>query len=170
MPNAATARELIIDIPSLPPSVLLPNRKAHWATKARAAAEYGQVVKLCAIDARNRWEEAYAIQLDGGRRAIPGWQPLPKATIQLIFTFPLRRRGPAPDPDNLMAAFKSGLDALTARDRGNGVVGAGIIEDDGPENITPFPPVIVRGEYAEVRVIVRDGMSIVEIVRARRRG
>ena len=142
MSRTATAREIIIDIPSLPPSILLPNRKCHWARKHRAAQEYSQTVKLCAIDARNRCGD---------------WPTLPRATVQIIVTYPfVLGRRKIPDPDNLMAALKPAIDALTARDRNNGVTGAGIIEDDGPEHVTWLPLLIGRDERESVRIIVRE--------------
>lgn len=142
-------RELQIFVPILPPAVLNPNRKAHWAVKAKAARDYAETVRLCAKNAMVLWARRYNPE--------EPWWPLGKAKVQLIFTFPLKQRGPLPDIDNLAASFKAGMDALTARGRGNGIVGAGIIEDDGPEHIVWFPTLIARGEDPGVRIIVQEG-------------
>lgn len=145
------ARELVIDVPVLPPSALSVNRRSHWAARARATAEYGGIVRLCAVNARNLWIESAMAT----RNTIDvDWLPLKRCSIALVFTFPVKgRRGPLPDPDNLVSSCKCLIDALTARDRGNGCVGAGIIEDD--REITLLPATIQRGE-ANVRITIEE--------------
>ena len=138
-------RELIITVPHCPPSVLLPNKKRHWAVKNRAAQQYSEEVKLCAMSARNEWEEQY------GKK----WQTLEHATLQFICTFKHSKRGPLPDKDNLDTALKSARDALTARERGDRVVGAGLIVDDSPDHVRLFETLIGRGEDESIRIIIR---------------
>mgnify|MGYP001595776833 FL=1 len=147
-----TPRELSIDVPSVP-FELLPNRRKHWAAHARAVRDYGAVVRLCAISARNGWVEW---QMAEQGTIDVDWMPLSCCTVQVVATIPRSRRGPLPDPDNLAAACKSLSDALTARDRGHGQVGAGIIEDDGPEHVTLLPIRIERGDAENVRIIVTE--------------
>ena len=144
-------REIIIIVPMLPPSELLPNQaKGHWAGKAKAAANYSNAVKLCALNDRHLWEIIH-------KRA---WEPLVHASIALEFTWSASKRGPMPDEKNLEAAFKSGIDALTARIRGvdhygNPIVGAGIIADDSGV-ITWLPTTLKRGKEAGVRITIRE--------------
>ncbi len=132
--EAFTARELRIFCPVLPPEGLYPNKQSHHFTKYHLGKQYHRDVRLCALDALHVWERHH------GQR----WEPLSKATIALTFIFPASRPGPLPDTDNLIAAWKSGQDALTARARGYDIVGAGIIEDDGPEHLMLLPITIAR--------------------------
>lgn len=74
-----------------PPSVLLPNKRVHWAVRARAAKQYR---KACWALAK----EAGIVAPDSER-------------IHLFVDFvpPDRRRR---DDDNMVAAFKAGRDGL----------------------------------------------------------
>ena len=103
--------KLRIEIPGLPPRELSPNARVHWAVKAKAAREYGQTVFYAAVDARNRsyYETQYEMCL---------WKNLDHAKVRVWFYVPPKRRR---DIDNLVASFKSGLDAL---------VRCGILVDD----------------------------------------
>ena len=98
--------KLTIELPGLPPRELSPNARVHWAVKAKAAREYGQAVFYAAVDARNRSGEPAK------------WKNIDKAKVYVWFYVPPRRRR---DIDNLVASFKSGLDAL---------VRCGILVDD----------------------------------------
>ena len=144
-------RELIIVVP-LPPRELFPNYPAdHWTGKAKAVASYGYTVKLLALNERHLWETA--------NKQI--WEPLVHASIALEFTWPASKRGPLPDEKNLEAAFKSGIDALTARvrgvdKRGDPIVGAGIIADDSPGKLAWLPTVPKRGSEAGVQITIKE--------------
>lgn len=74
-----------------PPAKLSPNSRAHWASKARAAASHKQD---CAI-----------LAMGAGLRAL-GWDAM---AVSLTFCPPDRR---ARDMDNMLAAMKAGLDGL----------------------------------------------------------
>jgi hypothetical protein len=106
-------------------------------------AQYQEEVKMCAVSALNGWEDSYG-----------KWKPLEKATIQYVAVWKHSKRGPLPDPDNVVAAMKCALDSLTARERGNGVVGAGVIVDD--RDITMLTPCRGRADEEEMQIIVRD--------------
>ena len=75
-----------------PPSKLMPNRKLHWATKAKVAKEYRNVCF-------NLTKEAHIDAPDG--------------KIELVITFcpPDKRRR---DWDNCISAFKSGQDGFAS--------------------------------------------------------
>jgi crossover junction endodeoxyribonuclease RusA len=97
---------ITIDL-AFPPAALSPNAREHWSTKAGAAREYRFACKVDALNVR-------------------GARPAGVHTLMTI-TFILkdkRRR----DFDNLIAAFKPGLD---------GLVDAGILEDDSVWKYTP---------------------------------
>ena len=144
-------RSLVILVP-LPPGVLNPNRRpAHWGVTVGTSRDYAELVKMLALSEKHAWETT------------PGqfWEPLLHASVQLEFTWPTSKRGPLPDEKNLEAAFKPGIDALTARirrmtKRGYPIVGAGIIADDNPDCITWLPTVIQRGDEAGVKITVRE--------------
>lgn len=89
--------KLVLD---LPPAELSPNRRVHWAKKARAVKYYrafAAVVARCAPNYRKGWE---------------------RAEVRAVFHLPDARRR---DPDNLMAAMKAAWD---------GFVDAGVLADD----------------------------------------
>lgn len=90
-----------------PPNELNPNKRNHWAVKARAAADYRLA---CKVDCLDQW----------GRATL---QPPVKATITFIITDKRRH-----DPVNLYRMFKPGED---------GLVDAGIIVDDDFKNYQP---------------------------------
>jgi crossover junction endodeoxyribonuclease RusA len=73
-----------------PPSKLMPNRKAHWATKAKYAKEYRQACYKLTVEAGIKLEDK---------------------KLELVITFfpPDKRRR---DWDNCIAAFKSGQDGF----------------------------------------------------------
>lgn len=100
-----------IEVPQLPPPSLSPNSRAYWAKKNRDKKVYHDTVFYCCVDARNKGlmrGEAF---------------PLIKAKVNLTFVFNDRRRH---DRDNLLASFKSGLDAI---------VDSGLILDDDADHL-----------------------------------
>jgi crossover junction endodeoxyribonuclease RusA len=101
-----------IEIPGLPPSACSPNARVHWAVKARSANSWGSTVFYCAVDARNRTGEPSR------------WKDLDGARVAVTFVLTNKRRR---DLDNLIASFKSGLDAL---------VRCGILVDDSAGHVT----------------------------------
>lgn len=66
-------------------------------------------------------------------------EPVEAASLTIVHIEPNRRR----DPDNIMAAQKFILD---------GMVQAGIIEDDGWRHIWSIKHRVLKGEQARVRV------------------
>lgn len=103
---------LRIEIPGLPPVACSPNARLHWAAKAKAASTWGSTVFYQAVDARNRTGEPAK------------WKNLDGAEVNVTFVLPNKRRR---DVDNLIASFKSGLDAL---------VRCGILVDDSAGHVT----------------------------------
>ena len=115
-------RTLTLELP-LPPRGLFPNvHHAHWAPKAKLAAQYKS---LC-------W--AWAM-LANKEHVIDG-QPLARAVLAVTFECCTGRR--VFDPDNGLAALKSGID---------GVVTAGILQDDSAACV----------QYGEVKVVRHTG-------------
>ena len=103
---------LRIEIPGLPPAECSPNARVHWAVKAKAAKQYGTTVSYVAVDAKNRSKNPAQ------------WQDLDGARVSVTFMLPNNRRR---DLDNLIASFKSALDAL---------VRCGILLDDSAGHVT----------------------------------
>jgi len=104
--------------------------------------EFALAVRLCAVDARNRWEQ------QSGE-----WHMLQKAAITVSFEISRSRRGPLPDYGNLLMGMKKAIDQLTARPSGVGEyarVGIGLIADDSPQCLAwAMPSVgeqVTRGE------------------------
>ena len=147
--------KLVIHIPQFPPNLNKLSR--NWYANHIQERMYAVQVQLYAVDARNRWEEAYPPHR---------WPTLAKATMSVIFLVPASRRGPLPDAHNLLATLKKSIDALTARPRGTGEyaqVGIGLIEDDSPEHLTWGDIRVVRQGTKEVTEITIE--EIVEILR-----
>jgi len=139
-------RELTIRVPSFPPSLNKASR--NWWVNHEAAGEFADMVRLCAIDARNRWE--------GKRR----WPTLDKAIIFVTFIVPESRHGPMPDAHNLFGSMKKAIDVLTARPSGTGEyarVGIGLIADDAPTCLTWGNVGVIREGTEEVTEIVIRG-------------
>ncbi len=86
-----------------PESILLPNRKEHWADKYPAVQAAKQVA----------WATAHEEIMK-----IPGWKPISRCVIQYTFYPPDNRRR---DEDNHASACKPYLD---------GLVLAGLLLDD----------------------------------------
>lgn len=107
---------LIIKVPMLPPEECSPNWRAHWSKRYRAAKVYHNAVYYAAVDACNRAQR---------------WGIMSRARLHLTFVFAVERRR---DPDNMLARFKSGLDALTD---------AEIIADDDSRHLAIEPVEIV---------------------------
>ncbi len=134
---------LVIRVPGLPPS--FNRRRIHKIQQYRDDKEYAELVYAVTIDARNWWEEL-------NRRR---WETLDVALVSLTFTTSARR-GALPDEDNLRASFIPGMNALTARPRGDRV-GAGIIKDDRPGCVRYGEVTVQRGHIDQVEVVIRKG-------------
>ncbi|MBA7681596.1 hypothetical protein ES703_89936 [subsurface metagenome] len=100
-----------IEVTQLPPDSSSPNWRGHWAERYQDARVYRAAVFYECVDARNR---AY---LEGMSF------PFVKARLKLTFVFAEQCRR---DPDNFLARFKPGLDA---------VVDAGLCLDDDAEHL-----------------------------------
>lgn len=85
----------------LPPKVLSPNARAHWATRSRAVKAYRFAARMAAGAA---WDSCES--------------PLLEADIVCVFRFKDRRRR---DRDNLLASMKAAFD---------GIADAGIVHND----------------------------------------
>lgn len=85
----------------LPPKVLSPNARCHWAVKSRAVKGYRFAAKAIASAARDASDT-----------------PFPEADVLCVFRFKDRRRR---DRDNLLASLKAAFD---------GIADAGIVADD----------------------------------------
>ena len=104
--------DLIVTLP-LPPQLLQPNRKPHWAAKSRAVRDYRWAAKMATLSALREAKEVVA------------WDA---AAVEPHFYFRVNRRR---DPDNLAACLKS------ARD---GLADAGLVKND--TNIRNAEPVV----------------------------
>lgn len=85
-----------------PPTALSPNARAHWAKKAKTAANYRYTCKLAslAVIQKERWDlQALRDQVEAGGQV----------HVFIDFYPPNRARR---DDDNIIAAFKSGRDGL----------------------------------------------------------
>lgn len=85
----------------LPPKVLSPNSRCHWATKAQAVKGYRLAARLLAM---HQWDSRQ--------------KPMASADVTCTFRFGDRRRR---DRDNLQASMKAAFD---------GLADAGIVSDD----------------------------------------
>ena len=102
---------MLISVTQIPPQECSPNWRGHWAEKYQPARVYHDAVYYSCVDTRNRGEKE-------GMKF-----PLRRAKLDLTVVFRgVRRR----DRDNILARFKSGLDA---------VKDAGLIEDDDSEHL-----------------------------------
>ena len=100
-------RIVMIVLP-FPPFILSPNARKHWKAKMEPAGSYKYDCMIAALNVRRRLElQGFAFPMG----------PVPvKAHITFILTSRRRR-----DWDNLLSAFKYGID---------GIVAAGLLEDD----------------------------------------
>lgn len=105
---------LVIHVGQLPPATSSPNARVHWAERKRDADIYAKAVFYECVQLRNNIE-ASSRQPFG-----PPYQ----ARVDLTFIFPERRRR---DPDNMVACFKPGLDA---------VVRSGLLSEDSADRIS----------------------------------
>jgi len=120
---------LSIAIPGLPPKECSPNARVHWAVKMRSSRDWASSAFYCAVDARNRTGEPEK------------WRNLDNAKVSVTFVLPNNRRR---DVDNLISAFKSGLDSL---------VRCGILRDDDFKHI----------ELSYKAIVGTEAMTIVEV-------
>lgn len=111
---------LVIHVSQLPPASSSPNARVHWTVRKRDADTYAEAVYYECVQLRNN------IETNGHER----FAPLYRARVDLTFIFREKRRR---DPDNLVARFKPGLDA---------VVRAGLLFDDRADLITIGKPKI----------------------------
>lgn len=118
-------KELTVTIDHLPYSELMPNRKLHWAVKA----------KVIAIARKDACIEAL--------NCMGSWVAPEKASIFYRFTFKDKRKR---DLDNLVAASKSSLDGL--RD-------AGVIKSDDAESLIMVGAEPAWGDKAKTELIIR---------------
>lgn len=87
----------------LPPSVLSPNARPHWAAKAKAAKAYRFAARMAATAV---WP-VYAPSLD-------------EADVVCVFRFPIKGKRNR-DRDNLLASMKAAFD---------GIADAGVVRND----------------------------------------
>lgn len=109
----------------LPPKLLSPNARTHWAARARAVKWYRTTAWL-----RCR-------QVIGQSR--PRWD---RAEVRVVFMLPDKRRR---DPDNLMSSLKAGWD---------GFVDAGLLSDDKGLVLYPPVLMVDRAEpRVEIEIV-----------------
>jgi crossover junction endodeoxyribonuclease RusA len=126
--RAVSRGGLCIVLP-LPPRVLSPNARAHWATKARATKLYRQAACVEAV-------------LVAGPPAVP-WET---ATVLLRFFFRTRARR---DRDNLLASMKAAFD---------GLADAGVVRDDSGLTYMPVEVVTgVPAADQRVELLISSG-------------
>jgi len=101
-------KQLIINIPQLPPAEYSPNARVHWAQRYKVGKAYKKAVYYEAVDARNKAD----------------WKALEYAELELEFIVAEER---IRDADNWIARQKPGTDAL---------VDAGIILYDDLRHLT----------------------------------
>ena len=123
-------RSLEVRVPGRPPGANDLIRMGHW--------KVGTV--------RARWK---ATTLEVSTQAIAaspwaeGWEPIQRATVQVLWRCKTRRRR---DFDNLISGLKPLLDGLVA---------AGVLEDDSTEIVTAIGPLLVEtGSPVDETVIV----------------
>ncbi len=116
-----------VEIPMLPPHVLSPNARSHWAEKALATKRFRQTAFYVAHQERQKW-------LQGHEKA------------ELSITFIIRDRRGYKDPDNALACLKPAID---------GCVDAGIIPDDSDEHLRIELPIMyeINKEKAPMTIL-----------------
>lgn len=103
-------RKLRIEIPALPSKALSPNARGSFWARYREGRRLKELVYLLA------------------RKEMKGFgRPMQHASLKLTYIFAQRRRR---DPDNFLAMGKYIAD---------GLVQAGVIEDDSAEHLTILP-------------------------------
>lgn len=107
---------ITITVP-VPAEALWPNKRPHWATKARAVKKSRCVAHLASM---------HAMQ-ESGIYQKPKWT-MAKAAITIYM-----RTAHKPDRDNVIAALKSTFD---------GIADAGIIANDA--GLIPLPPTVLK--------------------------
>jgi crossover junction endodeoxyribonuclease RusA len=121
--------ELVVDLDiGHPPT---PNRRLHWAAKARSNAEWRRWTKLAALA---------AIRSSG----MADEYPLRSVLVEPTFYFPTNRRR---DEDNLLASLKPVLD---------GLVDAGVVDDDSRERLRLLSPIVRIAPRKAVRLRVKE--------------
>lgn len=128
------SKELVIEIPCLPPSEYSGNSTACWQARHRANRGKrgpGQAAYACMVDARNR----------------AGWQKLDKAVmeVEVIFDRKLER-----DADNLRSRFKVFQDALVWAE----IIAA---DDDDHLKLVRLQITVDKARAPLTRIRVREG-------------
>ena len=114
----------------LPPAIVGPNGRGHWAKKSAA-------VKQC------RSLAAWSIRIAMGGGGV--YAPWSAATMQIRW---VAAKGPLPDDDNVIGRCKAYRDSA---------MDAGLVVDD--RAITVLPPIIERGSPAWVELTFEKGVS-----------
>jgi Holliday junction resolvase RusA-like endonuclease len=114
---------ITIRLPYLPPSEWNPNTKTHW--RRRETVKVAVQDEIIVLVREQDWNQP----------------PLPMANVKLTWTFPDNRRR---DPDNLVAASKPIIDALTK---------ARVIQDDSWQHMN-LEIAWEKGDKAETKIEV----------------
>lgn len=134
MITARCEHYLIVALP-LPPQLLQPNRKSHWAVKSRAVRDYRWAAKMATLAALREAGEVVA------------WDA---AEVEPHFYFRVKR---VRDPDNLASCLKA------ARD---GLADAGLVKND--TNIRNAEPVVhIDPDHPRVELWIRKLKLLVAI-------
>lgn len=87
---------MIVEIPMTPSTVLSPNARAHWAPKAKAAAELRDAARLAVLSSTTAAERSHIIAGSGiGYTVTVYW-----------------KRGGSRDEDNILARCKAAIDGI----------------------------------------------------------
>jgi hypothetical protein len=127
---------LVIHVSQLPPASSSPNARVHWSVRYRDAEIYKKAVYYECVQLRNNIEAGLEDNEDS-------FQPIYRARVDLTFVFKVKRKR---DPDNLLARFKPGLDAI---------VNAGLLSGDSSDRVSfGVPKIVVDQARAPETVIV----------------
>lgn len=121
--------ELVVDLDiGHPPT---PNRRLHWAAKARSTKEWREWSRIATLA---------ALRSSG----IADEFPLRKVVVEPTFIFTTNRRR---DDDNLIASLKPVLD---------GIVDAGVVDDDSRDRLSLATPIVRIGRRKAVRLRIQE--------------
>jgi len=104
-----TQKDVVVDLPFLPPAALSPNGRGHWSKRHRAGKALAEAVR---------------IRLPGG--PLSAQEPRTAMLGPADVAYHVRWCGKPPDEDNFSTSLKPALDEI---------VRAGILVDDGPEHV-----------------------------------
>jgi Holliday junction resolvase RusA-like endonuclease len=128
-------------VPETPSPQLMPNRKMHWAAKARLVRQE-----------REMW---YVLLWDLLRNNHEGF-PLAKVKLSFELTYPDKRQR---DTDNLLAALKCCIDTMCApKHRRDDSYRLGIMLDDSPDCLVEAPSLVTRYEpgVRETKIVIEE--------------